>query len=568
MKKMIGVIASVTVGCVYAVAMEGLEHLQSWRDGVAKADAREKTLSVVCIGDSNTEAGAGYAPALREMLQGCYGERGVGYHTFGERIVVPGAPEIKRTGNWQCGRVGPEIPPTPWFAPDLLWATTEDAEATVEVKFPLGEWGNSQDRLARIYDGQHRVRIHYQTGADKGSFGVFVGGVKVLRVDCASESAGYGITETFLADGFRIGDVRGNVTLLGFDGVRESWRQGEPLLSGGVLVHALGRSWGQAAHFCKIEVETFKKLFEALKPDIIMVVLGTNDMHNEGLPERYRQNMATLIGKLQAAAPQTGILVVSCPEAPQTRDGFATAYRDIAREVAAENRCAFWSLTDVVGERSRHWTREGFFADGLHYNRLGGSLWARLLLRALEFDLNDLRHYPVLAGAAREDARPPRTEATLPMEFTIWRQNQKAATFSLASEDIGLALSFTTYGSYHTGESFELYVSKPESDVVRQLVFGSKGATLHENGKEMPVSLPEPTSEEHGSGGPWGDSRAMTITIPWEVFGIDGDEFLLEAAAVTGTPPSFDRLFATQPDRGAFRDNTQFALIKRNKATD
>jgi len=152
----------------------------------------------------------------------------------------------------------------------------------------------------------------------------------------------------------------------------------------------------------------------------------------------------------------------------------------------------------------------------------------------------------------------------LPAEFTIWRQNQKAATFSLVTEKMGLVLSVTHFGAYHAEEGFDLYVSKPESDVVRQLVFNAKGITLHENGKEVPMpALPPPSSISSGSGGPWGDTRSWTMTIPWEVLGVVGDEFLFEAAAVTGTPPSFDRLFATQPDRGAFRDNSQFGLIRR-----
>lgn len=520
----------------------GLEHLASFQRGVAEADAQRKPLAIVCIGDSNTE-GAGYVVALREILQGCYGERGLGYHTFGERIVVPGAPTIERTGKWQLGRVGPELPPPPWFAPDLLWTATEDSNATITVSFPLGDWGKAGDRLGRAYDGQQRVRIHYQTGPGLGAFDV----AGKFRVNCAADKPGYGITESFLADSFRIAGVQGKVTLLGFDGVRESYRQGKPVLAGGALVHALGRSWGQAAHFCRVEPATYEKLFAALQPDLITVLLGTNDMHNEGQPDRYRQNLAKLVQTLRRAAPQTGILVIACPEAPQTRDGFAVQYRDIAREVAAQNQCAFWPLTDLIGARARDWTREGFFADGLHYNRLGGSLWARLLLRQLGFDVNDAKHYPVLGPKPVEVKR---ATVTLPAEFVIWRQDQHAAELKLARDGAALAVSARVFG-----ESIELYVSKPGTNVVRQLVFRAKGVSLHENGKDQPAPTLQPKVT------PLPVGFELQATVPLSVFGIAGNEFLLEAAAVTGSPPSFDRLFAAQPDRGAFRDNSQSALV-------
>ena len=58
--------------------------------------------------------------------------------------------------------------------------------------------------------------------------------------------------------------------------------------------------------------------------------------------------------------------------------------------------------------------------------------------------------------------------------------------------------------------------------------------------------------------------------MPLVVLNLDKStkEFLLEAAALTapyrGLPPSFNRLFASQPDGGAFRDSSQSAVVKIN----
>ena len=541
----------------------GSEHLRSFQQGVAGADAQRKPLVVVCIGDSNTE-GATYTVALRELLQGCYGERGIGYHTFGERVPVPGAPQIERKGNWENLRVGPELPPAPWFAPDLLWTTTTDTQAVINVAFPLGDWGRAADRLGRVYDGQQRVRIHYQTGPGLGSFGVIAGAAEMFRVNCAAAQSGYGITDAFLADGFRIASIQGPVTLLGFDGIRASYQHGQPTLAGGVVVHAVGRSWGQAAHFCRIEQETFDKFLGATKPDLITVLLGTNDMHNEGQPERFRTNLATLVKKLKQAAPEIGILLIACPEATQTRVGFAADYRDIVRAVAAQNQCAFWPLTDLIGSRSRDWTREGFFADGLHYNRLGGSLWARLLLRQLGFDLNDLKHYPVLVP---QPVTAERVTITLPNEvpLVIWRQDQKAAELKLAVRGAALQVDAKVFGA-NDDAGLELYIAKQGTNVVRQLVLRPGGVALHENGKDLPAPDLQPKFVPLPTGG-----YTLSVAVPLAVFNLDNNstkEFLLEAAALTaayrGQPLSFNRLFASQPDGGAFRDSSQSAVVRIN----
>ena len=92
-------------------------------------------------------------------------------------------------------------------------------------------------------------------------------------------------------------------------------------------------------------------------------------------------------------------MAISCPEAAQTKAGMAEEFRTEAGEVAAAKQCAFWDLAALVGSRSRQWTRLGFFADGLHCNDTGGSLWALLLVRQMGFDLNDLAHYPSLRQA-------------------------------------------------------------------------------------------------------------------------------------------------------------------------
>ena len=377
--------------------VEHLDKLDSWTRGVAAADAQAKVLQIVCIGDSNTE-GPAYVGELRRMLQGCYGERGIGYYSLGDRAVMPEAPKIARKGTWEFLRDAPNGPPPPRFALDGIWCRTADPQAEVSVEFAFGNWEKPDAHLARPYNIQQRVRIHYQVGPELGSFAIFTGGTELRRVDCKAEKAGYAVSEAFLCDGFRIAGVQGNIVLFGFDAERFYAQQEQPGLQGGVLVHALGKSWGRTEEPALVEDDTYAKFFAAIHPDLITIMLGVNDQHNDGRVQAYHDWLATIIRKLQQASPGTGILIIACPEASYTKAGLAVQFRDAAREVAAQHQCACWSLQDLVGPRSANWYKQGFFADILHYHPIGGNLLARLLLRQLGFDINDLKHYPALGN--------------------------------------------------------------------------------------------------------------------------------------------------------------------------
>lgn len=336
--------------------IENVDRLERWRAGVAAENAQQRMLQIVCIGDSNTEA-ASYVCELRRMLQGCYGERGIGYHSLGNRSPVPESPRIERQGAWDLLRDAPKqkAPPPPYFAMDGIWAQTVDPQAEVTVEFVFGSWPKSDNHLARDYNIQQRVRIHHQVGPGLGSFGVFLGDAELRRVDCRAEAAGYAVTDAFLCDGFRIAGIQGKAVLFGFDAERVFYQRGEPALRGGVLVHALGKSWGRTEEPANVEDAAYAGFFRAISPDLITILLGTNDQHNDGRVERYREWLATIIGKLQTHGPGSGILVIACPEAAQTTPGLAAKFRDAASEVAAGRDMALKQFTMDEANKVIQW---------------------------------------------------------------------------------------------------------------------------------------------------------------------------------------------------------------------
>ncbi len=586
------------------------DRLASWRAGVAAADAQQKLLQVVCFGDSNTE-GPAYVCELRRTLQGCYGERGIGYHSLGNRNPVPESPKIERKGAWDLLRDAPKTkaPPPPYFAVDGIWAQTADLQAEVSVEFAFGSWPQPDNHLARDYNIQQRVRIHHQIGPDLGSFAIFLGANELRRVDCKAQTAGYAVTDPFLCDGFRIAGIQGKVALFGCDAERMYYLRGKPALGGGVLVHALGKSWGRTEEPATVEDAAYAAFFRTIKPDLITLLLGTNDQHNDGRAERYQEWLTTIIRKLQTHSPGTGIVVIACPEAAQTKPGLAAKFRDTARQVAAGNGCAFWDLQALVGPRSAQWYREGFFVDGLHYSPIGGSIIARMLLNQLGFDVNDPKHYPALRQAPLgNEARPCMTVrrlGTLKLDGvaaalagepaqSIWVNTEQVADLRLAVAGDALALHAVVRDRQcagprekWTGGGLEVCIANPENvgrvmhntdgPIVRQIFFS---AVKPADGRDM--ALKQFTMDEKNKTVQWNSPETFPYTImPLEPLGYEvraliplaqlvltpaSRQFLFEAAviaaAVPGGKPAYSRLFATRSDNGAFRDTSMSARVE------
>ena len=164
-------------------------------------------------------------------------------------------------------------------------------------------------------------------------------------------------------------------------------------------------------------------------------------MHNDGRVRSYRDNLTMIVEKIQQATPGTGILLITCPEAGQTREGMARDFAGAAREIAAAHKCACWDWGSLLGPHSRPAEEQGWMGDGLHYNMIGGGAFAHLLLKQLGFDINDLQHWTSLLHTPEPTGRPrihlPRLPALTVDQvaealnneplYSYWLLDQKAA---------------------------------------------------------------------------------------------------------------------------------------------
>ena len=349
-----------------------------WNKAVAEANKGSRPLSVVCIGDSNTEI-FGYAGALRMLLQSRYGDRGIGYYTFGKRMgELPGAPKVQRNGEWTLFDFADDprkpAPPKPWLCIDGLWVATENLEAELQVD--VGHYA--------------RFALHCQFGPGLGSFVILPRGKKEpVSVDCSAKVPTYE-TIVFEARQFTLKPKSGKVVLFGVDVQRTS-------MKGGAVVHQMGNAWGMAHHAAAVEEGAYRRFFRETRPALVTILLGTNDMNNGWFPNEFRDEMRALLAKLRKTAPEASLLVLSYPSCKFDRRKQAKAFDAAAREAAREAGAGFCSLHDLIGNNWRLWDHAGMTEWTLHFTPAGGTAIALHMLKTLGFDINDPANAPAVS---------------------------------------------------------------------------------------------------------------------------------------------------------------------------
>jgi hypothetical protein len=182
-----------------------------------------------------------------------------------------------------------------------------------------------------------------------------------------------------------------------------------PEAAGGAIVHQIGNGWAMAHHYAEMEPLAFSAFFEDAPPDLITVLLGTNDMCNGWDEKGYGEQMRIVLRKLRTAAPGASILVMSAPSCTFDRKSLSARFDAAARDAAAAEGCAFWSLHDLIGTDWQWWNQLEMMEYTLHYKPAGGMRVALELLKALDFDLYAPAHQPAVkqpSSLLKEGAKP------------------------------------------------------------------------------------------------------------------------------------------------------------------
>jgi len=127
----------------------------------------------------------------------------------------------------------------------------------------------------------------------------------------------------------------------------------------------------------------------AFKPDLIVVMLGTNDAFTRPERESVKTDILDFVGLIRQASPASEVLFISPPDS-YFKKGRNNEYIDLVRTelrtVAAERGFAFWDLYAVMGGQysMTKWQERGLSQkDRIHFLADGYQILGRLFFQAV-----------------------------------------------------------------------------------------------------------------------------------------------------------------------------------------
>lgn len=126
-------------------------------------------------------------------------------------------------------------------------------------------------------------------------------------------------------------------------------------------------------------------LIYALRPDVLVVYEGDNDLSDGVLSEDILEVASRLLDEVSRRLPATEIVVIA-PKASRARHHLASAYLALNQElrlVAMHNGAHWVDFWDVQHQADGTLRDDLFVADRLHLNDLGYAVWVRELRRQL-----------------------------------------------------------------------------------------------------------------------------------------------------------------------------------------
>lgn len=156
----------------------------------------------------------------------------------------------------------------------------------------------------------------------------------------------------------------------------------------GILYNMMGVNGTTYYHFNRCEY--LAPQLKALKPDLIILTLGTNEALHPGFSRvAFERESRNFLQKLKESCPQSSILITTLPDAwikkrkPNPR---TEAAREVLIGMARDFRAGYWDLFEIMGGAGsmQPWVEAQLgYVDYIHFTQAGYELQADLLFTAL-----------------------------------------------------------------------------------------------------------------------------------------------------------------------------------------
>jgi len=156
----------------------------------------------------------------------------------------------------------------------------------------------------------------------------------------------------------------------------------------GIDFQYYGSSGGKYSDYINRSHYFFESL-AYLKPDLLIISLGTNDSYVHGLTDAdYYALVIKFIRDLKNQHPKMSILLTMPPDTAfrQTKPESARVVFETLFKIAQQNNCALWNFAEIMGgsDSIHAWSTAGLAnSDLMHLNEKGYAVQGALLVEAL-----------------------------------------------------------------------------------------------------------------------------------------------------------------------------------------
>ncbi len=366
-----------------------MRHFYASLDSLSRK--QKKKVNVIHIGDSHIQADF-FSGHLREMMQSDSlfgnGGRGLVFPYNAVRTNVPDNLKVTYTGAWEGCRNTARDKSCNWGLTGIT-ATTYSPAATLTIDPTINSLLPYSFTQVKIFsDTQDLTNFDIQVATNE-------------EAHLTKKENGYLLFEfTHPANSLSIrfsknNDQQTHFTLQGI--ILENNQQG-------IEYHAAGVNGAEVTSV--LRMPSLEKDIAILKPDLVIISLGTNDAFQRLDPKVFKRNYGELIQRIRRASPSTSILLTTPGDNlrgrkyPNPDNAKAiTVMTDLAEETGA----AIWDFYEVMGgmQSITKWHANRLAtADRVHLTQHGYMLQAELLYDALmnDYDLYKRRKGGILTA--------------------------------------------------------------------------------------------------------------------------------------------------------------------------
>lgn len=308
----------------------------------------DRPLHILQIGDSNTEF-ARITQSMNQILKEEYGSYGDGFLTLCKDYIniAPENFSIEYGGHW--------------YQYDLVYGAGE-LQAAQDTPFGLYAQSRSPGDTITVQFAGSAVDLYYLSWAGAGTFRVLIDGQDYGEV---VQTSGEFVTKKAVYEGLSYGlhtmviqNVSGVINFYGAD-----YRVDEAVSRKNIS------TWGKAGIQAKqyavdLNETVFKTALTQLNPDVVMILLGTNDNGWSACPaDTLEGYLDTIIKRVKDSVPEAEIWVVSTFETANSKEILHSYWDTAFPQAAQKNGVHYWSMGEWFGPYT---TKQ--MADGWHSN--------------------------------------------------------------------------------------------------------------------------------------------------------------------------------------------------------